>query len=63
MNQTQSEILITEEFLSELRTTYNTKAIKEKQTQFTCCGLEFSSDYAKYLLEYWEPKFSNQITA
>lgn len=60
MNQNQSEILITKEFLSELRATYNTKAIKEKLTQFTCCGLEFNSDYAKYLLEHWESKFSNQ---
>ena len=57
MNQNQSELLITEEFLNELRAAYNTKAITENQPQFICCGLEFDSSYAKHLLEYWTPKF------
>lgn len=37
---------------------YN-KAVKEKKSTFNCLGGEWLTNFAKYVLEYLDPKYKN----
>lgn len=53
-----SNITISKEYLKGLRQAYN-KAVKDKANQFKYKDSDFVTDYAKYFLLHWEPKFKN----
>lgn len=49
-------ITVNKEYLQGLRKAYN-KAVKDKADQFKYNDSDFVTNYAKYFLEYYEPKF------
>lgn len=49
-------ITVNKEYLQGLRKAYN-KAVKDGLTQFKYKDSDFVTGYAKYFLEYYEPKF------
>lgn len=49
-------IKVNKEYMQGLRKAYN-KAVKEGLTQFKYKDSDFVTIYAKYFLEYYEPKF------
>ena len=52
-------ITIDKEYLKGLKIAYN-KAVNEGQTEFKYKEKDFVTGYAKYFLEYYEPKFKNK---
>ena len=52
-----SNITISKEYLQGLRKEYN-KAVSNKADQFKYKGNDFVTGYAKYFLQYYEPKFN-----
>lgn len=51
-----NSITIDKKYMQGLRKAYN-KAVKEGKGQFKYNGNDFVTGYAKYFLEYYEPKF------
>lgn len=51
------EIEVTREYLQALREAYE-QAVKEGKSLFVFRGSDFVTGYAKYFLEFYEPKFS-----
>jgi len=49
-------ISVNKEYMQGLRKAYN-KAVKEGKDQFKYNENDFVTGYAKYFLEYYEPKF------
>lgn len=52
-------ISVNKDYMQGLRKAYN-KAVKEGKDQFKFKDADFVTGYAKYFLEYYEPKFGIQ---